>query len=106
MTFKGKYSTGAGRPTPEEMFDLDGHFQRSNDKMCVISWIVNWKNQKKDYNSITSFNGYGVFEEKGNVTIRSNWLLTYLDPSTPPEKITLYELSMASVGPNVFKKHL
>lgn len=106
LTFKGKYSTGAGRPPPEELFAVNGHFQKCNEKMCVISWIVNWKHEKKAYNSIASFNGYGVFEEKDNVTIRTNWLLTYLDPLIPSEEIGLYELSQAKVGPNIFKKQL
>ena len=79
LSFTGLYSTAVGRPTPEEKFPLNGNFQRSNDKMCVISWIVNWKNETKEYNSIASFNGYAVFGDKEIVTIHTNWLLSHLD---------------------------
>jgi hypothetical protein len=56
----GTYHTAVGAPKPQDTFDVNGVVDDD-----LISFIVNWKNQTVDHQSITAWVGQMTKDEDG-----------------------------------------
>lgn len=64
---EGQYHTNAGDPTFKDTFKLEGSYlQEQKGGQFLITWAVRWVNEKKDFKSITTWNGQS---ENGNTII-------------------------------------